>query len=255
MPPEVSALQLESITLSFGALQVLNSVSLQVPAGTRSALVGPNGAGKTTLFNTISGELRPTGGRVKVFGADVTPLPPNARLHRGLARTFQRNNLFPGLTVFENVFLAVQGVQRRLNPWRPAWGATAATEATTGLLDRVGLTGRAGMVAGKLSYGEQRVVEISMALASKPRLLLLDEPTAGMSAAETESTIHLLQQLPADLTLLIVEHDMEVVSAVAERIFVLHFGELIAQGTTEEIRNNPQVAEIYLGNSEGEVAV
>ena len=243
-----SVLRVEGLRRQFGGLTALAGVSFAVAPGERRAIIGPNGAGKTTLFNLISGELPPTSGRVYLDGVDVTGLPPHRLAARGLARTFQRNNLFLGLSVRENVRLAVQarrGVARQL--WVPAASLTEVAAEADRVLAELGLADRAGMVVRDLSYGEQRQLEVAIALATGPRVLLLDEPTAGMSPAETAAMVQTIARLPAEMTLLIIEHDMDVVFALADRIMVLHYGEVLAEGAPEAVKGNPGVAEVYMG--------
>ncbi len=249
--PIFHPLRVEELRKNFGGLAALAGVSLEVAPGERRAIIGPNGAGKTTLFNLISGELAPTQGRVFLKGREVTRLPEHQRANLGLARTFQRNNLFLKLTTFENVQLAVQAHRRTAgNLVRPAGSFQEASAECQSLLARLGLSEVAGLPAGSLSYGQQRVLEVALALASEPDVLLLDEPTAGMSPAETAEMVALLKSLPESLTLLIVEHDMDVVFALADRITVLHYGQVISEGTPVEVRADPQVQEIYLGGNE-----
>ena len=247
-PSTQHSLRVEGLERRFGGLTALAGVSFTVTPGERRAIIGPNGAGKTTLFNLISGELAPTSGRVYLGGVDVTGLPSHRLAALGLARTFQRNNLFLGLTVRENVRLAVQvrrGLAHRL--WTPADRlADLAVEADV-VLDELGLAERADVLARDLSYGEQRQLEVAVALATRPRVLLLDEPTAGMSPAETNAMTRTVAALPREMTLLIIEHDMDVVFALADRITVLHYGEVLADGEPAAVRANPRVAEVYMG--------
>ncbi len=244
----MDALSVENLARDFGGLRAIDRVSLRVAPGERRAIIGPNGAGKTTLFNLISGELTPNEGRVYFEAEDITRLPTHARAQRGLARTYQRNNLFLNLSVFENVRLAVQrraGIGREA--LRPTAKYSAVTDKTTALLQQLGLWDYRATLARHLSHGNQRQLEFALALATEPRILLLDEPTAGMSLAETASTVESLRALPSQLTLLIVEHDMDVIFALADRITVLHYGQVIADGTAEEVRRDPRVLETYLG--------
>ena len=244
----MSALELEGVTKNFGALVATNDVSFSAAEGERIALVGPNGAGKTTLFNLISGELPPSSGTIRLNGQDVTQLPPEGMSERGLGRTFQKNSLFLESTVYENVRLAVQrrlGI--RFGMFRSVERYPRLREETAEVLDLVHLAERSETVTKNLSYGEQRQLELGIALATDPKVLLLDEPTAGMSAKETGEMVEMLGSLPGDLTLLIVEHDMDVVTALARRIIVLNFGQVLADGPPEEVRRNKDVLAAYLG--------
>lgn len=247
----MSLLELSGVSKSFGALAATNGVSFTVGAGERVAIIGPNGAGKTTLFNLVSGELTPDTGAIKLGDRDITRWSPEKVASAGLGRTFQRNSLFAESTVYENVRLPVQRkVGGGLRMLRPVGKHKRLREETEKILERVGLAERAGMIADELSYGEQRQLELGMALATDPEVLLLDEPAAGMSAAETGEMIEMLDGLPEEIALVLVEHDMDVVSAVAGRIVVLNFGEVIADGTPEEVRQRPEVLAAYLGASE-----
>jgi branched-chain amino acid transport system ATP-binding protein len=242
------ALRVEGLKRQFGGLMAVNGVSLSVAPGERRAIIGPNGAGKTTLFNLISGELHPTAGRVYLYGQDITALTNFERARLGLARTFQRNNLFLGLSVRENVRLAVQArckVAHRL--WTRVDSMADVLAEADAVLEELGLADQAHALARNLSYGEQRQVEIAIALATRPRVLLLDEPTAGMSPAETAAMTRLIAALPREMTLLIIEHDMDVVFALADRITVLHYGEVLAEGAPQEVSGDPRVAEVYMG--------
>ncbi len=245
---EAPAIRVDRLRKDFGALAAVNRVSLTVAPGERRAIIGPNGAGKTTLFNLISGEIPPTSGKVYLNGADVTRWAVHDRVRRGLSRTFQRNNLFQSLTIFENVRLAVQrqfGVSHAL--FKPAYRFEATNERTDVLLAQMGLLERADALAKNLSYGEQRQLEIAIALATEPKVLLLDEPTAGMSPAETTAIARLLQELPRSLTLLVIEHDMDVVFRLAERVTVLHYGEVLVDGSADKVRVDERVLQVYLG--------
>jgi branched-chain amino acid transport system ATP-binding protein len=243
------ALSLTGVSKAFGGLKAVDGVALSVQPGERRALIGPNGAGKTTLFNLISGELPPAQGRIALFGRDVTTLPPHRRAALGLARTYQITNLFPNLTALDNLLLAVQGLERtKLALLRPVTSYRHLYERARAVLGSVGLGDKEGEVVKNLSHGEQRQMEVAMALASRPRLLLLDEPTAGLSPAESLTMTALLKTLDAGITLLVIEHDMDVAFALTDRVTVLHNGRVVADGSREEVRASPLVKEIYLGS-------
>jgi branched-chain amino acid transport system ATP-binding protein len=238
------ALVLKSVTRTFGALRAIEDVSLAVAAGERHALIGANGAGKTTLFNTVTGDFPPTAGTVRFFGEDVTALPPHERIRMGLRRTYQSSLLFRDLTVAENIFLAVRGVARgRFNVLRPRL-AHPSRAATADLLERVRLTAVAA-----LSHGQQRQLEIGMALAGAPRLILFDEPAAGLSPAERRELVSLLTELPAHMGYIIIEHDLDVALRVVERVTVMHNGHVLKHGTPTEIERDAEVQAIYIGGS------
>ena len=241
-------LQLRGLRKSFGETEIIRGVDLAVAPGERRALIGPNGAGKSTLFHLISGNLAPTAGGVAFQGRDITGWAPQRVNRLGLARSFQITNIFPKLTVFENIRLAV--LRQQPHPtafWRRIDRLPGLAEATGQLLERVRLQARANTLAGELSYSEQRSLEIAMTLASDPQLILLDEPMAGMSAEETDYTLSLIREVTAGRALLIVEHDMDVVFSLADHISVLVYGEVIATGTPDEIRQHQGVREAYLG--------
>src|SRR5437667_1603693 len=246
-PPNL-ALNLSNVSKAFDGLRALDGVSLAVTAGERRAIIGPNGAGKTTLFGLISGETRATEGRITLFGRDVTRLPPHRRAALGLARTYQITNLFPRLTALENCLLAVQALTPvKLHLHRALARYPALYERARGVLEAVGLGDKEGDAARNLSHGEQRQLEIALALAGMPRLLLLDEPTAGLSPAESHSMTALLKKLDPAITLLVIEHDMDVAFELTDRITVLHYGRVVADGFAHAVRANPLVHEIYLG--------
>ena len=241
-------LEVEALTKRFGALVANDSLSLAVEDGAVHALIGPNGAGKTTAIAQISGELRPDGGRIRFRGRDVTRLPIHRRARLGLARSYQITSLFPDFTALENVALAVQArAGHGFRFWKPARGDAALVVPARDLLARVGLRGRADVPAAELAHGEQRQLEIAMALATTPSLLLLDEPIAGMGRDETGRMVDLLRALRDSVTILLVEHDMDVVFALADRITVLVKGRAIASGPTAAIRADRRVRDAYLG--------
>jgi branched-chain amino acid transport system ATP-binding protein len=242
-------LTIDGLSRRFGAVSALSGVSLALSPRERRAIIGPNGAGKTTLFDVITGQLVPSGGRLVFAGQSIAGLPPHAVARRGISRSFQRTNLFPRLSVIENLRLAAgadgrgsynllgRGAARREVQRRRAVEAAHAVD----------LTQRLGDAAGSLSYGEQRQLEVGVALATSPALLLLDEPTAGMSPEETERMTRMLEGLPREVTLLIIEHDMDVVASLAERVTVLHYGEVLTEGTFDEVKADPRVYDVYLG--------
>jgi branched-chain amino acid transport system ATP-binding protein len=245
-PP--AALQLSAVSKSFGGLLAVNAVDLLVRAGERRALIGPNGAGKTTLFNLIAGALPVSSGRITLFDTDVTRAAQHRRAALGLTRTFQITNLFPTLTVLDNVVLAAQArTPARFAMLRPVIGFAQVTVAARQALGAVGLDDRAATRVDRLSHGEQRQLEIALALAGRPRVLLLDEPAAGLSQAEVRHMTALLRGLDPAITLLIIEHDMDMALAIAEQVTVLHDGRVIADGSREAVRADPAVREIYLG--------
>jgi branched-chain amino acid transport system ATP-binding protein len=242
------ALQLAGVSRAFGGLVAVDRVSLDVRPGERRALIGPNGAGKTTLFNLISGEVAPTAGRITLFGHDVTRLAPHRRAGLGLGRTYQITNLFPQLTVLDNCLLAAQALSpARLHLHRARARYPALFAQARAAMTAVGLAGKADETVRRLSHGEQRQLEIALALAGRPRLLLLDEPTAGLSPAESHHMTELLRTLDPAMTILIIEHDMDVAFALTDRITVLHYGRVVADGVGDAVKANPLVQEIYLG--------
>ena len=240
-------IEVEAVEVRFGAVIALAGVNLEIAAGERRALIGPNGAGKSTLFNVIAGETRAGSGRVRLDGADVTGVASWRRARLGLARTFQRSTLFGGLSVAENLALAIRA--REHSGWRFWPGAERALRTEIGeRLERAGLAAEAGRPASKLSHGRQRALEIELALSARPRALLLDEPMAGLSGEERQTAVARLQALPRDVTLLIVEHDLDTVFAIADLVTVLDHGTRIADGTAAEVRADPRVQEVYLGS-------
>ena len=239
-------LRTEGLTVRFGGLIALNNVSIAVQPGKIRAIIGPNGAGKSTFFNCLTGVLRPTAGRIIFEGEDIAGLPPHRISQRGIARSYQITNILPGATVLENVRIAAQSRHHSWSLLRHYRSYTDVIERARAVLDAVGLREYEEEAAANLSHGAQRNLEIGIALATAPKLLCLDEPTAGMSVTETYATVDLIQRIAQNLTVLIVEHDMEVVMGLAHVITVLHYGEVLAEGTPAEIQANPRVQEVYL---------
>ena len=241
-------LVLKDLSKDFGGLRALSGLDLIAYPGDRLAIIGPNGAGKTTLFELITGVLPPTRGQILLFQQDVTRWPTHRRIYLGMGRTCQITSLFPDLTVLENVVLAVQGIKgMKLTMHRFLTSYEEIYTKARSLLERAELEDKSDTRIANLSHGEQRQVEVVMALASDPKLILLDEPTAGLSPAESAMMASLLQKLDKNITMLIIEHDMDVAFEIADRIAVLHYGELLAEGTKDEVRANQSVQEIYLG--------
>jgi branched-chain amino acid transport system ATP-binding protein len=239
-------LKTEGLTKHFGGLMALADVEFAVRPGDIRAIIGPNGAGKSTFFNCLTGVLPPTRGRILFNGEDITGLPQHLISRKGIARSYQITNIMPGLTCFENIRVAAQSRKPGLFLLSHPRDHRDILERAEAVLEAVGLRGKEGVPAASLSHGEQRDLEIGIALATEPKLLLLDEPTAGMSAAETRETMELIRRIARQVTILIVEHDMEVVMGLAQRITVLHYGEVLAEGTPAEIQGNPKVQEVYL---------
>ena len=243
-------LRVENATMSFDGFIAINSVDLTVEKGEMAAIIGPNGAGKSTLFNLITGHLKPTKGKVFFHDRDITGQAPHTICQQGMGRSFQRTNIFPRLTVFDNIQVAVLSHARQsLNFFTPA--KQLVQEETYALLEDVGLLDEAQSISGTLSYGFQKQLELGITLASEPELLLLDEPTAGMSPQETTESIALVERLARErgLTLLFTEHDMDVVFSIADKITVLHQGKVLAEGKPEEVKDDPDVQRIYLGEA------
>jgi branched-chain amino acid transport system ATP-binding protein len=239
-------LRTEDLSVRFGGLAALNGVNFEVQQGEIRAVIGPNGAGKSTFFNCLTGVLRPSAGRILFNGDDITGLPPDRISRKGIARSYQITNILPHASTLENVRIAAQS---RRHGWSMLTHHRAfgdIIEKAQAVLETVGLGGKGDELAANLSHGEQRNLEIGIALATEPRLLCLDEPTAGMSAGETDDTMALVRRIAKNLTILIVEHDMTVVMGLAHRITVLHYGAILAEGTPAEIQNNPRVLEVYL---------
>jgi len=241
-----SILQTDALTMRFGGLTALNRVSLAVPRGEIRAIIGPNGAGKSTFFNCLTGVLAPTSGRILLDGEDIAGLPPHRISKKAIARSYQITNILPGATVLENVRIAVQSRHHSWSLLRHHRAYRDVIDRARAVLASVGLADKAAELAANLSHGEQRNLEIGIALATEPKLLCLDEPTAGMSVTETHATVELVRRIAADLTILIVEHDMEVVMGLAHTITVLHYGEVLAEGRPAEIQANPRVQDVYL---------
>lgn len=243
------ALEIKNLCKSFGGIKVTQDVSFSVKPGERRLIIGPNGAGKTTLFNQISGELKPDSGSIKVFGEDLTFQSVHRRAHAGVSRTYQIITLFPKDTLLHNVVLSLLGVSnRRFQAFSPLSMQDELFEKAESILDSVGLRGSGHLAAGEISYGEQRRVEIAVAMAQSPKLLLLDEPLAGLSQDERIIVRDLVAALPKTTTIVMIEHDMDVALAFAEQIAVLHYGSLIVEGDREIVVNHPRTREVYLGH-------
>jgi branched-chain amino acid transport system ATP-binding protein len=242
----VPILKTELLSVRFGGLAALSQVNFEVARGEVRAIIGPNGAGKSTFFNCLTGVLRPTSGRIIFNGDDIAGLRSNVISQKGIARSYQITNILPNASALENVRIAAQSRRHSWNMIAHHSAFADINEKAERALSAVGLLGKAHEMASNLSHGEQRNLEIGIALATEPQLLCLDEPTAGMSQVETNETMELVQRIAKDLTILIVEHDMAVVMELADRITVLHYGAILAEGTPEEIQQNPKVLEVYL---------
>jgi branched-chain amino acid transport system ATP-binding protein len=246
-------LSLKGLSKHFGGIRVIEDVSLDVMVGERVGLIGPNGAGKSTLFNMIAGDLEPSGGTIHFEEGNVNHLPNYKRTQDGIVRTFQKNNLMMGLSVRENILLVLQRIDKKHTQWwKPATKKNYPElfKKVDNLLQEWGLQEHSHTKVADLSYGVQRQIEIIMAIAGNPKLLLLDEPTAGMSQVETDQIIALINKLPTEVTIMMIEHDIEVLFGNMHRVIVLHAGTLIADGKPEEVRENPEVKEIYMGKEE-----
>ena len=244
----MTALSVRGLAKSFGGLRVTRDVNLEVAPGERRLIIGPNGAGKTTLFNLITGELRPDRGTISMLGQDLTRVASRRRAHLGMSRTYQIITLFPRDTLLRNVTISLLGLERmRWNPLIPLAAQTSLIERARQALERVGLAHLAARALAETSYGERRRVEIAMALGQNPKVLLLDEPFAGLSIEERRDVQKLLAAIPRDVTIVMIEHDMDVALEFAERISVMHFGEVIVEGTRDEVVASPRTREIYLG--------
>ena len=243
-----TALELKSVTKQFGGLMAVNDVTLRLGQGERRGILGPNGAGKTTLFHLITGVLPLTSSEVLMYGQDVSDWKTHRRVAMGMARTFQITSLFPRLSVMDNVILAVQGLRKmKMVMWRPLSSFTEVFEKTEQLLTQAGFWELKDTEVRNLSHGEQRQLEIVLALASDPKVLLLDEPSAGLATGESREMADFLKSLDPNISILIIEHDLDVIFEVASHISVLHYGELLTDGPADQIRNDPRVQEIYLG--------
>lgn len=234
----------------FGKFVALNNITAEFSKGAITSIIGPNGAGKSTYFNLLSGAFRPSSGSVEFEGRDVTGMAQHRFAHMGIAKSFQITNVFPQLTTRENIRIGLQALVSRYDMWRPRARLTELMEQADELLLLVGLWESRGRTAKTLAHGEQRALEIGMALASRPRLLLLDEPTAGMSPEETRTMMDLIVKLAGERTVILVEHKMKLVLGISDRILVLHHGELLAEGTPSEVRRNEAVKRVYLGQRE-----
>ena len=244
----MNALAVEHLSHDFGGLRALDDLTLAVGVGERRVILGPNGAGKTTFFNVVTGLFAPTSGTIRLFDTDVTALAPYRRARLGLGRTFQVTTLFPRLTVLENVRLAAQGADpARFSLLRPFADVRRLARQAEATLVEWNLADRRDVPTRELSYGEQRQLELLLALAGRPRALLLDEPTAGLSASETATVVAMIKRFPPDVTVLLIEHDMDVAFALADRITVLHQGRVLAEGSRAEIHADARVKDIYLG--------
>jgi branched-chain amino acid transport system ATP-binding protein len=242
------ALTLQGVTRAFGALRAVDDVSLSVAAGQKYAILGSNGAGKTTLFNAINGDIPATGGRILFFGEDITHLPPYERVRKGLRRTYQSSLLFKDLTVRDNLFLAVRGVANNRFGCLRVKPQHTSSIATQDLLERARLTHIANEAVANLAHGQQRQLEIGMALAGAPRLILFDEPAAGLSPAERRELVILLRSLPSHMSFVLIEHDLDIALSVVEKVTVMHNGRVLKTGTPSDIENDAQVKAIYMGS-------
>jgi branched-chain amino acid transport system ATP-binding protein len=244
-----AALSVERVSKNFGGLAAVKEVSIQVGRGERRGILGPNGAGKTTLFNLIAGDLRPTAGRIVLHGRDITDLPNHRRAYLGMARTFQITNLFPNMAVMDNLLLAAQALHRsKFSMVRPIQGQRRIVERAERILEQVKMGDLRDIRVKELSYGVQRQLEVALALVEEPKILLLDEPTAGLSPAESAEMVALLKGLDSGITMLIIEHDMDVAFELTDRLTVMHEGSVLADGPKDEVRGNRTVQEIYLGH-------
>jgi branched-chain amino acid transport system ATP-binding protein len=245
-----AAIELRGVTRNFGGLKAVDDVTFSIAQGTRHVVIGPNGAGKTTLFALMSGELELSSGQISLFGEDVSAWSAMRRSRAGLGRTYQITNVFSGLTVEENLVLAMRGRQGgRLNMFRTIRPDDKGSQRIDELLAICGLKGRRDTRASAMSYGEQRLLELAIALANEPRLLMLDEPAAGLSPAERGPMAETIRRLPSDLTVVLIEHDMELALGLADRVTCLYYGQVLAEGTPEEVRSHEKVQSVYFGTA------
>lgn len=245
------ALELDGVARHFGALVALSGITMRIAAGERRAVLGSNGAGKTTLFNAVTGDFLPTAGRIRFFGEDITDLPPHERIRRGLRRTYQISQLFKGLSVLDSIFLACRGVsRRRFSLLRPTVTDVNMVQAES-ILNAVHLEAYRDTLVATLSHGQQRQLEIALALAGAPRFILFDEPAAGLSPTERRDLVAILNALPKHIGYIIIEHDLDVALRVSEYVSMMHNGRLFKEGTPQEIEADPEVQEIYLGGKHG----
>ena len=245
----MALLETKELTKAFGALTAVNAVSLNVEAGSLHSIIGPNGAGKTTLFNLLTGTFPPSSGRILFDGRDITGTPASRVAHLGLARSYQRTSVFPAFSLLDNVWVAAFATGRswRGLAWRKTERYAEVTARARQALADVGLAGKADAPAREISHGEQRQLELAIALAAAPRVLLLDEPAAGLSPEETRNMVALVRSLKGRYTIVLIEHKMDIIMSVSDRISVMHFGSLIAEGTPAQIQKNPEVRRAYLG--------
>ena len=247
----MAVLKVDSLEKRFGGLEVLNNLSFHLDSGERVALIGPNGAGKTTLLNVLTGFTAPEAGQISLLDRDVTKMPSYRRVALGLARSFQLNTLFPRLELLINVLLAIQGIQTTRYRWfRPISAYSENLKRARELLEVVGLWNQRHSPVDALGYGQQRLVEIILALASRPKLLLLDEPSAGLTGEESDHLGDMIRNITKETTVLFSAHDLDLVYSLADRVMVLYYGKILTQGTPEEIQNDPKVEEIYVGSEQ-----
>ncbi|MDQ8699194.1 ABC transporter ATP-binding protein [Hyphomicrobium sp. LHD-15] len=249
MTSRLPAIELSKVSRRFGALKAVDDVTLSVAEGERRVILGPNGAGKTTLFNVVCGDYAPTSGRIAFFGQDITALPPYARARRGIGRTYQNSLLFNGLDVLENLYLAVRGVKpRRFSFLRPSRD-DPHVKAARDIADRMRLSHKLHVTVDDLSHGQRRQLEVGMALASDPKLLMLDEPAAGLSPGDRPELLRLLRELPRSLTLILIEHDMDIALPVADLVTLMKDGSVVIESTPDKVEHDPAVQAIYLGEA------